>query len=433
MTRTLPAVPADIEHVTPRDAGYERVRSTYMAVRSPGVVVLPRTVAEVSQAVTWAAGTDLPVSVRSGGHGLTGSGSNDDGIVIDLSRLADVEILDGETGLVRVGAGARWAQVAAKLGPHGLVISSGDHGGVGVGGLATSAGIGWLVRDYGLTIDHVRGATVVLADGAVVRADASNPDLLWAVRGAGSYVGLVTDLDIEAAHLERVAVGRFTIEVDPAGDALTRWSDFMTAAPRALTMNGILAGTGTGHVLVLTAVVASDAAQVVEGALRPLEKIGRVHGGRMEVARYTELVPLSHLHPNVGQQSATTTSALLRRITGDAARALLDVVDHPSQPFIQLRALGGAMNDVDPAATAFVHRDAQALVTVSTFPPYGGAALDDAVRPLRPHSVGTYRNFESRPGDEAFGRAFPGATGERVRELEKRYDPDGMLSRVGRL
>lgn len=89
-------------------------------------------------ALTWAGGTDLPVSVRSGGHGLHGLSSNDGGVVIDLSVLDAVEVLDKDTGLVRLGAGARWGRVADRLAADGLAISSGDHGNVGVGGLATA-------------------------------------------------------------------------------------------------------------------------------------------------------------------------------------------------------------------------------------------------------------------------------------------------------
>ena len=223
MSTTVPTAPLGLVTVTPSDPDYRRLRSTYTTRHAPGIILLPRDDAEVAQAVKYAAGTDLPVSVRSGGHGLSGRSSNDGGIVIDLSRMNDVEVQDPGTGLVRVGTGARWAQVAATLSRHNLAVSSGDYGNVGVGGLATAGGIGWLVREYGLTVDHVQAATVVLPDGAVVRADADHePDLLWAVRGAGSYVGIVTDLEIEAMHLPGVVVGQVAIEIDPAGTALRR-------------------------------------------------------------------------------------------------------------------------------------------------------------------------------------------------------------------
>jgi hypothetical protein len=198
-------------------------------------------------------------------------------------------------------------------------------------------------------------------------------------------------------------------------------------------MTGILGMSGSRPILVLTAVVASDDLRLAEDLVKPLEKIGRVYLGGFDLARYAQLVPLDHLHPNVGQNPVATTNALLRRLTPDSARALVEVLAHRPRPFIQVRAIGGAVNDVDPAATAYAHRDAQLLVTAATFPPYGGKQLDEATRPLWPHAVGAYRNFESRPTEQTFARAFPGATGKRVKELAARYDPDGVLSRVDRV
>src|SRR5690606_17127009 len=144
---------------------------------------------------------DLPLSVRSGGHGISGRSTNDGGIVVDLSRLNAIDVLDADRRLVRVEPGARWMQVAAALDEHGWAISSGDYGGVGVGGLATTGGIGFLAREHGLTIDRLRAVEVVLADGSSVRADAEHhAELFWAVRGAGANVGIVPAFEFEAGR-----------------------------------------------------------------------------------------------------------------------------------------------------------------------------------------------------------------------------------------
>jgi FAD/FMN-containing dehydrogenase len=116
------------------------------------------------------------LSVRGGGHGFAGFGTNDGGVVIDLSKLANVEVTDHGRHLVRIGGGATWGQVAAALAPHGLAISSGDTKSVGVGGLTLTGGIGWKVRKRGLALDNVVAAEVVTANGEVVRASAEeNP------------------------------------------------------------------------------------------------------------------------------------------------------------------------------------------------------------------------------------------------------------------
>jgi FAD/FMN-containing dehydrogenase len=428
---TLPNSPSGIVTVTPADDAYRALRSTYTTQHRPAEILLPADAEQVGEALLRAGNADAPLSVRSGGHGLSGRSSNDGGTVVDLSRIADVQVLDADTGLVRVGAGARWAQVAAALAPHELAISAGDHGGVGVGGLATAGGIGWMVRKHGLTIDNIDAATVVLADGSIVRTDAEHePDLFWAVRGAGSFVGIVTDLDIRARHVPSVLVGQVAIEIDRAGAALRRWSEFMADARRDLTMTGVLGRAGRHQrVLVLTAVVIGNDPNVAEQMLRPLQRWGGVHTSGFQPIPYAGLLPLAHLHPNVGQNPVATTNLLLPRLNNDAASALAHLAADSPAPFIQLRALGGAANDVDPTATAYAHRNAELLVTVAHFPPAGVDELSHAMQPLWPHALGAYRNFESHPDRSTFDRAFPGATGERVARLSTRYDPDGLFRR----
>lgn len=416
--------------VWPGDRRWAALRSTYTTVRSPAVVLLPRTADEVATALTWAGTTDLPVSVRSGGHGLHGRSSNDGGIVIDLSTFDGIEVLDRDTGLVRLGAGARWGQVADRLVGDRLAISSGDHGNVGVGGLATAGGIGWLTRTYGLTVDHVRAATVVLPDGRVVRADAEHePDLLWAVRGAADSVGIVTDLEIDAMPLGDIGIAQVTVEADAA--TLQRWSEHMADAPRDLTVNGMLGGDRGGLVLQMTAVVASQDPDRIRALVEPLGDLGtRTLGLQAQLGPYTALVSSDHLHGNHGQQPAITTNLLLPTLSGESARALVAAASHGARPFVQLRSLGGATHDVDPDATAFAHRDAEVMATFTVFPPRPGQDLDAAVARLRPFSQGAYRNFESRPDERTFREAYPGPTGERVLEMRTKYDPDGVLRRV---
>src|SRR5690606_28086354 len=148
---------------------------------------------------------ELPLGVRSAGHGISGRSTNDGGIVLDVGALDSIEVLDEQRRLVRVGPGARWQEVAAALQPHGWVITSGDYGGVGVGGLATAGGVGYFAREHGLTIDRMRAAELVLADGSVVRTDAQHdPELFWGVRGAGANLGVVTAFEFEAAEAGEV-------------------------------------------------------------------------------------------------------------------------------------------------------------------------------------------------------------------------------------
>src|SRR5690606_15103346 len=145
---------------------------------------------------------DVARSVGACGHGISGRWPEDGGVVIVLGALDTMEVLDEATRRVRIGPGARWGEVAAALAPRGWAITSGDYGGVGVGGLATAGGIGFLGRLQGLTIDRLRAVEMVLADGSLVRASESEkPDLFWGVRGAGFLLGIVTSFEFEAGEV----------------------------------------------------------------------------------------------------------------------------------------------------------------------------------------------------------------------------------------
>ena len=144
--------------IEPGDTKYESASRSVLASGNPAHVLQPGSVADVRAGIRFAASAGLMLSVRGGGHSYAGFGTNDGGVVIDLSKLADVEIIDKERHLVRIGGGATWGQVAAALAPHGLAISSGDTKSVGVGGLTLTGGIGWKVRKYGLALDNVAAA-----------------------------------------------------------------------------------------------------------------------------------------------------------------------------------------------------------------------------------------------------------------------------------
>ena len=179
--------------VRPGDASYDAARRIWNGAidRRPALVARCTGVADVRAAVEFARERGLVAAVRGGGHNVAGTALCDGGIVIDLGFLDDIEVLDEATRRVRIGPGATWGAVAEALTPHGWAITSGDYGGVGVGGLATTGGIGLLGRLQGLTIDHVVAAEVVTADGRIVRTSSKQePELFWGIRGAGANLGV---------------------------------------------------------------------------------------------------------------------------------------------------------------------------------------------------------------------------------------------------
>ncbi|WP_444948864.1 FAD-binding oxidoreductase [Micromonospora ureilytica] len=430
MSTAMARVPDSLrgQIVTPGDRRYAQLRSTYTRSASPAAVLLPKTTAQVVDALRYAREQRLPIAVRSGGHGLSGASSNNGGVVIDLSMLNRVQVIDERAGLVRVEAGARWANVAKALAPYGLVISSGDYGGVGVGGLATGGGVGWLVRAHGLTIDRVRAVEVVLADGTLVRADAEHePELFWLVRGAGAGAGIVVAFEIEAAEQRNVGVAQLVVEAHPDGRTVREWTSYLARAPRELSAAAVVFAEGRSVLMSITAVVAAESLRRARPAVEPLLAIGKVLEHRTDLLPYPTLVPTAHLNPNVGQQRGTTTNGLFTALDDGGARAVTRAVTGPGRAVIQLRSLGGAVNDVASDATAYPHRHQDTLIVASVFPPQADAALNTAWRAAGARADGAYVNFESRPDPAAFARIYPGETGARVRRLWKRYDPDGVF------
>ncbi|MFB8754628.1 FAD-dependent oxidoreductase [Streptomyces nigra] len=414
--------------ITPGDSSYTAYRSTYTTVGSPAAVAVPESAGDVAAALLLARERGLPLAVRSGGHGLSGSGTNNGGVVIDLRRMNKITVLDRRKRRVRVEAGARWAHVAEALSPHGLAISSGDHGNVGVGGLASGGGVGWLVRSFGLAVDRIRAVEVVLADGSAVRADdSSEADLLWVMRGAGAGAGIALAFEFEAMELRDVGVAQLVARIDPTGEELQRLDAALKEAPRELTTALTLSSQGSMTSAFITAVVASDDEHVIRRSIEPLLGLTHVALQQAVITPYTNLVPHQHMHANTGQMPAFTTNGLVTDITPSAARAIVDMASGPAPVHIQMRSLGGAVSDVDPAATAFAHRHQRSLIIAFTFPPYDREALGRAWEPMAEHTDGAYVNFVSHPDDAMFDQTYPGITGARVTELWKHYDPEGIL------
>lgn len=181
--------------ISPTDEDYDATRTVWngMIDKHPAVIAQCADARDVMTAVAFAKENDLPVAVRGGGHNVAGNAVCDDGIVIDLSLMKNVQV-DPESLTARAGGGVLWGEFDRATQEFGMATTGGLISTTGIGGFTLGGGIGWLVRKYGLTCDNLISAEVVTADSKLLQASADeNPDLFWALRGGGGNFGIVTE------------------------------------------------------------------------------------------------------------------------------------------------------------------------------------------------------------------------------------------------
>jgi FAD binding domain/Berberine and berberine like len=218
------------------DAAYDEARALFNAMidKRPAAIAYCVDEQDVAAAIGFARERGLRVAVRGGGHNGGGLGSVDDGLVIDLSAMADIAV-DADARMVRVQGGAKLKDVDAATHAHGLAVPVGIIGTTGVGGLTLGGGTGHLTRTHGLTIDHLVAATVVLADGSVVQVDAERePDLFWALRGGGGNFGVVTSFSFNCVPVTNVVAGPMWWPVEQTEEILSWYRDFIGDQPLEL-------------------------------------------------------------------------------------------------------------------------------------------------------------------------------------------------------
>ncbi|MQA75408.1 MAG: FAD-binding protein, partial [Solirubrobacterales bacterium] len=228
--------------IGPEDADYEEARRVYnaMADKRPALIARAAGADDVAAAIGFARDHGLLLAIRGGGHNGAGLGTCDDGVVVDLGALDEVEVDPGARS-VRVGGGATWGQVDNATYEHGLATPSGIISTTGVGGLTLGGGLGHLTRRFGLAIDNLLAAELVLASGERVRASAAenHPDLFWAIRGGGGNFGAVTSFTFRLHEVGDVFGGPTFWAVEDAAEVLAAYREFLPGAPREL--NGFFA------------------------------------------------------------------------------------------------------------------------------------------------------------------------------------------------
>lgn len=421
------------EIILPNDAAYETAKNVYSGAGSPVAIVQPKTTHDTAVAVNFARHHSFVLSIRGGGHHGAAFGTNNNGIVIDLSSMNSVEITDESKHHVRIGGGAKWGDVASVLHQHGLALSSGDTKSVGVGGLTLGGGIGWMVRKWGLALDSLVGAEVVTADGNILRInETENADLFWAIRGGGGNFGVVTHFEFKAHSLGDVYFATITYDAKDAVKVLKTWRDTTESAPEDLSSSVTLLPAFTPEMspsLMVLACFASDNEKAALKAIEPLKSLGNKTSETIEKKAYKDI--LQEAHPPQGMD-VIVKNIFASKFSDDLIEKTVAIYSKGNWVF-QVRSIDGAMNKIPQNTTAFAHRDSKFMMFAGTFVPAASSAptLLKAAKPWKdivPFGIGSYANFISSRTSEDVASIYSKATYEKLQKIKQKYDPENLFS-----
>ncbi|MDZ7645450.1 MAG: FAD-binding oxidoreductase [Woeseiaceae bacterium] len=420
----------------PGHEAYDEARRVLNASidRYPALVVRPRGVPDVQDAVDFAREHDLLVAVKCGGHNVTGKSTCDGGMQIDLSTLRSVRV-DPRARMARVAGGSLLAEMDHDTMAFGLVTTAGTVSHTGVGGLTLGGGFGRVARRFGLAVDNVLGLDIVTADGRYLRADAdTNPELYWGLRGGGGNFGIVTSFDFRLHPMDRrVYGGTIAYPLSEARQILNFYADYSANAPDDLYMDGGMVSNPQQGNAAWIHVCYSGPHDKAEQVLAPLRRAGTVLADGIGPTDYVALQKSGDI-----SDPRANGSYLKSGFVTEISPAMIDDLvagfeENPGRSMVMAwQHAGGAINRVAPDATAFAHRHV-AYDTLMLMDWPVGSDPTEHIRWLRaywdsidPYTRGIYANDLV---DESQQRVHGNYAGnfDRLLALKNQYDPGNLF------
>ena len=429
--------------IVPAAPDYDEARRVHngMIDRRPALVALCRGAADVVETLKLARRAGVEIAVRGGGHNVAGRATVDDGVVIDLSLMRHVLVDPGEKR-AWVGGGALWRDVNRETQLYGLATTGGVVSSTGVAGLTLGGGFGWLMPRFGMALDNLQSVVIVLADGRVVRASASeHPNLFWAVRGGGGNFGVVTSFEFALHDVGPMVTGGLVAHpFTRAGEVLRFFRDRAAAARDELFLVAALltAPDGSGNKLVGIAAVHSGSLPDGEAAVAPIKTFGQP---ALDV-----LGPMPYTASNMMLDNAFPRGArnywkshFLRDLSDQAIDTLVERFAANPSPLCQIviEHFHGAATRVPVDATAYALRDSGFnMLVVSEWMDRAQdeacvAWCRDAYAAMQPF-VGPRRYLNYLGEDDAVTSELEAVYGPnltRLRQVKKQFDPENVFHR----
>ncbi len=447
----FPAANAHHERMAPQttvvhrgEAGYDALRAGFnIAIEHhPEVIVDATSPADVVTAVRRAAGAGRPVAVMNTGHGP--SVSADGAVLVRIGRMNRVDV-DSVRRTVRIEAGAAWRDVIEAAAPYGLAPLNGSSPHVGAVGYTLGGGVGLLARRFGFAADHVRSFDVVTADGRNrhVTADAdADPDLFWALRGAGANFGVVTAMEVDLFPVATLLGGELCFDAEASEEVLHTYSDWARDVPETMASSILLLGYPDGpavpeerrgrHITHVRLAYTGDDHAGGDQWVEQLRRIGPRVVDTVRVMPYAEMGTIHH-EPTDEPVPAFDRNILLSDFDLDAASVLSKYAGPSADaPFlVELRAWGGALSRPPTVPNAVGGRDAAySLLAISDPVAENRARRDELLEAMRPWATGmTYPNFAGvEDGSlDAVRRAYGPEDFARLQEIKAVYDPENRF------
>jgi FAD/FMN-containing dehydrogenase len=419
----------------PGEPGYDAARRLFNAMidRRPAAIARCAGAADVVACVAFARARGLEISVRGGGHNVSGKAVCEGGLMIDLAPMKSVRV-DPARRLARAEPGLTLGELDRDCQVFGLATPTGIVSATGIAGLTLGGGIGWLGGRHGLACDNLGSVDIVTADGRLRVASADDePELFWAVRGAGANLGIVTSFEYRLHPVGPVLGGAVLWPIEQAARVLRFYADFAAGAPDELNVNAGFATTPDGAPVLGLAVAWSGDLEAGERYLKSLRSFGSPLADMVAPMRYVELQSGGDADFPPGRRHYWK-AGFLRRLDP----AVIDILVHHAvtrpSPHTQigLQQMHGAAARVPAGDTAFAHRHDQwdTLILSQWERPADDErnvawtrALHAALAPYLEQAV--YVNDLGEEPDRV--RAAYGAAWERLAAIKARYDPDNVF------
>jgi FAD binding domain/Berberine and berberine like len=434
------------EVLLPDETGYNDARAIWngMIDRKPSVIARCKSTKDIVQAVNYGRTNNLLIAVKGGGHNSAGTAVCDDGLMIDLSLMQEVQVNE-ERNTVKVQGGCLLGKVDAETQKHGLAVSSGIVSHTGVGGLTLGGGFGWISRKYGLSVDNLISAEIVTADGNVVIASKSeNPDLFWAIRGGGGNFGIATTFEFKAAKIgTEVLSGPIVKKFDDMKEYIRFHREYVRTLPDEMTVWMVIRHAPPlpflsedihGKLVVLLPFVWLGNPEEGQKLIQPIRDFGETIGDG------------SGMNPWTGWQSAFdglvahgARNYWKSHHIKDLSDKCIDEIEKyaltmPSEECeIFIPHMEGAPGRVTSEETAFSHRNTPFVLNLHTRwnnPEDDNKAVEWARsfhKATEPFSQGVYVNFLSDEGADRVRQAYTEPVWNRLVECKRKWDPNNLF------